>query len=178
MRTLLIIDMQNAWIDEHPRFQIGAVTQKINRLSERFRQLSLPVIFIQHQDGLVLPKAEPWQIHADLIQAETDHYSDKDACDSFADTNLKNLLDKLGSSSLTICGLATEFCVNTTVLASLSQGFNVTAISDAHTTADRPHLAAEAIIDHHNWVWTNMSVQKTRQLRVLDCKAYLEELGW
>lgn len=177
MQTLLIIDMQNAWIDEHPRFQIGAVTQKINQLSERFRQLSLPVIFIQHQDTVVVPNTEPWQIHADFNQAETDYFSNKTACDSFASTNLKDLLYKLGSSSLTICGLATEFCVNSTMYASLSQGFDVTVIADAHTTADRPHLSAEAIINHHNWVWTNMAVPKTQQLRVLNCDTYLNELN-
>ena len=177
MQTLLIIDMQNAWIDEHPRFQIGAITQKINQLSEQFRQLSLPVVFIQHQDSVVVPNSMPWQIHRDFVQANTDHYSNKTACDSFADTNLKSLLEKLGSNSLTICGLATEFCVNTTLSASLSHGFDVTVIADAHTTADRPHLTAEAIINHHNWVWSNMAVPKTQQLKVLECYAYLEELN-
>ena len=29
-------------------------------------------------------------------------------------------------------------------------------LSDGHTTGDRPHLAAEKVIEHYNWIWQNM----------------------
>lgn len=176
MQTLLIIDMQNAWIDEHPRFDLKAITQRINLLSETFRQSDSPVIFIRHQDDKVRTDSKEWEVHQDLIQTDGDHYINKTACDAFADTNLKTLLEKLGSTSVVICGLATEFCVDTTVRASLSQGYDVIALADAHTTANRLHLSAEAIIQHHNWVWTAIAAPEHRKIQVINTHDYLKTL--
>ena len=29
-------------------------------------------------------------------------------------------------------------------------------VEDGHTTSDRPHISAETVIAHYNWVWQNM----------------------
>lgn len=29
-------------------------------------------------------------------------------------------------------------------------------VKDGHTTGDGPHLKAEKVIEHYNWVWQNM----------------------
>lgn len=50
--------------------------------------------------------------------------------------------------------------------AALSLGFDVIALSDAHTTGDRPHLSAERIIEHHNWVWANLAAPQGSKLTV------------
>ncbi|MBC3872045.1 isochorismatase family protein [Undibacterium flavidum] len=176
MQTLLIIDMQNAWLDEHPRFDIEAIKQRINLTSKQFRQSGWPVIFVQHEDENVRVGSKEWDIHQDLIRVDGDHYIHKTACDAFANTNLKVLLRELGSSSLTLCGLATEFCVDTTIRASLSQGYDVIALSDAHTTANRPHLTAETIIQHHNWMWTNIAAPQHRKIQVISTHDYLKNI--
>lgn len=176
MHTLLIIDMQNAWIDEHPRFNLRTVIEKINQLSDHFRRASLPVIFIQHHDNLVHINSDGWGIHQDLHQQSNDYFINKTACDAFAATTLEDRLHQLGSSSLIICGLATEFCVDTTLRASLSKGFDVIAVADAHTTADRPHAKAEAIIQHHNWIWTHIAAPQKRTIQVLDTNDCLKRI--
>ena len=67
---------------------------------------------------------------------------------------------------LFVCGFATEFCVDTTVRAAASRGMDIVVLSDAHTTSNRPHLDAESIIAHHNWVWSNMAVPANSTLTV------------
>ncbi len=49
---------------------------------------------------------------------------------------------------------ATEFCVDTTVRSAAVLGYHVWAPEDGHTTSDRPHLPAEKVIQHHNYIWS------------------------
>ena len=50
-RALLIIDMQKgSFMPKTPRFDTFGVVKRINELTELFRELNFPLIFIQH-DG-------------------------------------------------------------------------------------------------------------------------------
>ena len=44
----------------------------------------------------------------------------------------------------------TEYCVDTTARRAVSMGYDVTLVSDAHTTIDNKLLTAAQIIAHHN----------------------------
>lgn len=159
MKTLLVIDMQNAWLNrDTPRFDQQGVILRINQAARHIREQGGHVIFIQHCDTDAIPGEDGWQLDAGLVVFEGDRRIDKTACDAFADTVLFDLLLERDAKTLVIAGLATEFCVDTTVRAAISMGFDVIALSDAHTTGDRTHLSAEQIIEHHNWVWANLAV--------------------
>ncbi len=159
LKTLLVIDMQNAWLNrETPRFDRDGVIERINKVARHMRAQGSQVIFIQHCDSDVLPSQDGWKLDTGLEVLEDDRKIDKTACDAFADTVLFDLLLERDSKTVIIAGLATEFCVDTTVRAALSMGFDVIALSDAHTTGDRAHLSAHQIIEHHNWVWANLAV--------------------
>lgn len=62
-----------------------------------------------------------------------------------------DLLRSRGVDHLYISGLQTEFCVDASCRSALSKDYQVTLISDGHTTGDAD-LGAQQIIDHHNWV--------------------------
>jgi nicotinamidase-related amidase len=159
LKTLLVIDMQNAWLNrDTPRFDQRGVIDRINRAARHVRGQGGQVVFIHHCDNDAIPCEDGWQLDPGLEALEDDRRIDKTACDSFADTVLFDHLQDREAETLIISGLATEFCVDTTVRAALSMGFNVIALSDAHTTGDREHLSAEKIIEHHNWVWSNLAV--------------------
>lgn len=164
--TLLVIDMQNAWLDEHPRFDAAGVIDRINNIANQYRKNGSRVIFIRHYCDEVPVESPGFKLHPALASETSDVFVDKTACDPFDRTDLLDQLRAIGSDHVTICGLATEFCIDTAVRTCLSQGFDVTVISDAHTTADRPHLSAEAIIKHHNWVWENFAAPQGRTIRV------------
>ncbi len=170
MNALLVIDMQNAWLNgATQRHDKHGVIERINRVAREMRNRGEPIIFIYHTDAEALTGSPAWQVDSALRIEADDQNSEKTACDAFAGTDLGEQLRAVGVDTLYLCGLATEFCVDTTLRAALSQGFNVVALADAHTTGDRPHLTAPQIIEHHNWTWTNLAVPKGRTIAVTTC---------
>jgi nicotinamidase-related amidase len=168
MKTLLVIDMQNAWLDDpaKPCFDTAGVVQRINHAAACVRADGGRVVFVQHANEEAVLGTEAWKIIPTLKVCPEDATVDKCACDSFADTSLAQELAVNGSDPLYICGFATEFCHDSTVRAAASRGLNVVVLSDAHTTSNRAHLGAEAIIAHHNWVWSNLALPANSTLAV------------
>lgn len=168
MNILLIIDMQNAWLANpaNPCFDSAGVVARINHAAASIRRQGGRVVFVQHADEDAAMGSAAWDIIPTLDVGSQDAKVDKTACDSFADTDLAAHLEALDGDTLYISGFATEFCVDTTVRAAGSRGLNIVVLSDAHTTSDRPHLDANGIITHHNWVWEHMAVAATSTLEV------------
>lgn len=159
-KALLIIDMQKgSFTPQTPRFDSDGVVQRINELSELFRQSKLPVIYIQHDGtgtGEFEKNASDWEILDSLHVEVNDISIDKYANDVFYNSELQSKLSELDVSELFITGCATDFCVESSIQSALVKEYNVTVVSDGHTTGERPHLKAEKIIEHYNWVWQNM----------------------
>jgi len=168
MNKLIVIDMQNAWLSDPatPRLDAAAVVERINAAAACVRKQGGEVIYIQHVDDHATEDSHGWQIIASLNVAGSDSRINKRACDSFAGTCLEEMLDIARLDTLYVCGLATEFCVDTTIRAAASRALNIVVLSDAHTTSDRPHMDAASIIAHHNWVWSNMAVPAGTTLAV------------
>lgn len=174
MDVLLIIDMQQG-LFEQPRHQDAQVIANVNRLADHVRAQAGRVIYVQHEEpGSELALHSPgWQLHADLTPAPTESRVRKTACDSFLGTELGFLLAEQAVDRLLICGCATDFCVDTTLRSAAGKGFEVTVLTDAHTTADRPHLSAEQIIEHHHWMWRHLSLPEGRSVTLLTTEALL-----
>jgi nicotinamidase-related amidase len=165
--ALLIIDMQvTLFRKATPRFDSEAVIQRINALADTVRSVGGTVIFIQHEGPGLEPGSEGWEILPSLVHASEDLTISKQACDAFYETNLADSLKQWGITKLIITGCATDFCVDTTIRAAASRDYEVIVVEDGHTTTDRPHLKAEAIIQHHNWIWKNLILPRS-QVEVL-----------
>lgn len=179
MNILVVIDMQKALFDE-PRFKQEYVISNINQLITATRTSGGKVIHVQHNgdatDGLE-PFSVGWQIVDDIDQKSSDIYIHKTICDSFYETELANIIDSLNPEQVIFCGCATDFCVDTTIRSAVSHELPVTVASDAHTTANRPHLGAEVIIGHHNWMWENLIVS-AGEIRVIETESILETLNF
>lgn len=165
-KALLVIDMQKgSFTPETPRYDTSGVVSRINALATQFRVSGNPVLFIQH-DGTTMnefvPQTPEWDLLDELIVEPNDLRIDKYANDVFYQSNLQATLSRLGVKELYITGCATDFCVESTVQSALSKDFEITVIADGHTTGDRPHLKAEQVIAHYNWVWQNMIPTKGR----------------
>lgn len=169
MKTLLIIDMQNAWLANpaSPCADTDGVAHRINHAARQVRAQGGKVIFVQHANEDAPVGSTAWQTIPALEQAANDGIVHKLAADAFAATDLAAQLEANATSTLYVSGFATEFCVDTAVRAAASRGLQVVALSDAHTTADRPHMAAPAIIAHHNWIWAGLPVTAGSSLAVL-----------
>jgi nicotinamidase-related amidase len=160
MKALLVIDMLvGVFKSETPRFDAEGVVQRINLLSNYFRENGDKVIFIQHdgtRENIFLPGSSDWNILPTLIQNSDDIVLAKTANDSFYNTDLEMVLKKYNISELFITDCATDFCVAATVHSALTKDYNVVVVTDCHTTANRPHLSAEKVIQYHHWIWENM----------------------
>ncbi len=76
----------------------------------------------------------------------------KTTFDSFHRTDLVQILKQHAPMQHLICGMHTEFCIDTTTRRALALGYPVVPVADAHTTEDREHLSASQIIRHRNVV--------------------------
>lgn len=158
--ALLIIDVQRGLFDQPPRpFEADAMIARINGLAEQARRAHVPVVFIQHErpSGFLEQGSESWRLHADLVVAEGDAMVRKKTPDSFLRTDLAELLSSWDTEELTICGYASEFCVDTTTRRAAALGYPVVLVADAHTTHDKAHASAQQIRDHHNATLSNMT---------------------
>jgi nicotinamidase-related amidase len=80
----------------------------------------------------------------------------KTSPDAFHRTELERVLGEHAITELVICGMHTEFCVDTTTRRALALGFPVTLVGDAHTTEGNRHLSAVQVIRHHNETLANI----------------------
>jgi nicotinamidase-related amidase len=165
--ALLVIDMQVGLFEGAERFDADGVVRRINALAHAVRGKGGVVVFIQHEDeGAYVRGAPGWRILPALESRPEDVYIRKTACDSFYRSELDDVLRELQITRLFITGCATDFCVDTTLRSAASKDYEVVVVADGHTTADRPHLAAEKIIEHHNWMWARL-ILPGRPVKVL-----------
>ena len=157
--AVLVIDMQQALCSgEEAAHDIERVTQRVNGLTRSAREARAPVFLVQHEEdeGSLQYGTEGWQLARSLETAPGDIRLRKRACDSFLNTELQALLQQHGVRHLVICGLQTDFCVDTTVRRALSLGYDVTLAADAHSTCGNGVLTAPQIVAHHNRVLGNL----------------------
>ncbi|ELR72861.1 Isochorismatase [Fulvivirga imtechensis AK7] len=159
-KALLIIDMQKgSFTPVTPRYDTAGVVKRINLLAQLFRKNDLPVIFVQHdgtKGGAFIPNTTEWELLAELDVKANDIIVSKEANDAFYRTNLEKLLHELEVNHLVVTGCATDFCVESTIQSALTKNFDITVVSNGHTTGERPSLSAEKVIQHYNWIWKNM----------------------
>jgi nicotinamidase-related amidase len=159
--ALVIIDLQAGSFGpaNPPRHDAEALFARLNALARSVRERGGVVIWVHH-DGPPGDALEPgtpgWQLVPALEVRPGDETVRKTACDSFLGTRLDALLRARDPERVIVTGWATDFCVDTTVRASTGRGFNTWAPADGHTVSDRPHLAAAKVIEHHNWVWSDL----------------------
>lgn len=156
--ALLLIDMQNDVLHEKGaasglgvwKFARDAKTiESTKRAIEFARKNKIPVIYVKlvfrpdYADastgsfGKVLKetkalKSGTWgaEIVDELKPGPTDYIVDKKRASSFYSTDLEVLLKGLGRSTLIVCGVVTNFCVETTVRDAADRDFKVIVLKD------------------------------------------------
>lgn len=149
--ALLVIDMQRGVLVDC--FDADGVTERTATLVDRARSESVPVVWVQDHDDFA-EGTDDWELAAPLTRAEGEPLVRKVLRDSFADTDLAEVLDGLGITRLVVAGAQSDYCVRTTTQAAAVRGFDVTLVSDAHTTTDAEHdgvaISGEQIVAHTN----------------------------
>ena len=149
--ALLVIDMQRSLLDEGP-WQKDTLLKNVSFLIGRARSADVPVIFIR--DTRVEPDSK---LASSLERGPNDLVIFKDFCDSFLGTPLQSYLQEASVKDLVVCGMQTDYCIDTTCRRAASLGYHVQLAADAHSTFDHQYLPAAKIIAHHNRILRNFS---------------------
>ncbi len=161
MRTaVLVIDVQQGLCEgEGLAFDCDSVITRINQVTWMAREAGAPVIFVQHESnpGYLERGTEAWQLATGLSIQPGDITIPKTTPDSFLNTPLEVVLRAHQVERVIVCGMHTEFCVDTTVRRALALGYPVTLVDDAHTSAGNAVLTPQQVIQHHNVTLTEVT---------------------
>ena len=141
------------FVDSHAHIDGPEFDADRGEMVGRARAAGVPVVYVQHdggEDGPVPAGSPGWAIHPEVAPAAGEPVVRKRASDSFHETRLRQELEARGVRRLFVVGCRTEYCVDTTCRRAVSLGYDVTLVSDAHTTVDNGVLTAADIIAHHN----------------------------
>ena len=158
--AVLVIDMQQGLCEgEGAAFDCEGTISRINDVTRKARQAGVPVIFVQHESksGYLEHDTREWQLAEGLAIESADRRIRKTTPDSFLRTALEALLRELKVERLVICGMHSEFCVDTTARRALALGYPVVLVSDAHTSAGNAAISAQQVVAHHNATLTNIT---------------------
>jgi nicotinamidase-related amidase len=153
VKALLVIDVQNGVFSWEDTQVLGGDTllATVNGLIASAREAGAPIVFVQHEDEWLVPGSEYFEIVSDLdVRPDVDLMVVKRHGSALHDTTLEASLRDLGVDELVLCGLQTEFCIDSTVRHAHTLGFDVVLVGDAHSTFDSPVVPAAQIIAHHN----------------------------
>jgi nicotinamidase-related amidase len=156
--ALLVIDVQNGVVaDTHNRDDVIA---NINTVVDKARGEDAPVIWVQHSDDRLRWGSEGWQYVPELVRRDSEPLVHKTYGDSFEGTELEVLLAERGVGRLVVTGAQTDACIRATLHGAFVRGYDVTLVSDAHTTEDLSEYGApppDQVIAHTNLYWQDES---------------------
>jgi len=133
--ALLVIDVQDAVVEDG--FDSQGVVERIGRVVDAARAAGTPVIYIQHEDEWMTPGTEGWHIRPEVAPVVGEPLVAKRYPDAFAETELADTLSGLGVGHLIVTGAQSDGCIRATSHRALMEGYDVTLVSDAHTTSER-----------------------------------------
>ncbi|WP_043664529.1 cysteine hydrolase family protein [Streptomyces xylophagus] len=149
-RALIVIDVQESF-RARPLWETISdpkIAEQANRLVRLARQAGDLVVWVLHSEpgsGDVFdPALGHVRLMDELERAEGEPLLHKTSHNAFTTTNLQQILTEHGVRELTVCGIRTEQCVETTTRVASDFGYQVTFVTDATATNPIPHREAPA----------------------------------
>ena len=137
----MVIDIQNDYFPGGAMELVGSksAAEVAARVKAKFRETGDPIINVQHianREGATffLPGTAGAEIHESVAMGAGEIHIVKHYPNAFRETDLQSQLVALGITDLTVIGMMTHMCIDTTVRAASDLGFRVTVISDACAT--------------------------------------------
>ncbi|MBC5783880.1 cysteine hydrolase [Ramlibacter sp. USB13] len=147
--AILVIDVQQEFCGGPRSWDVNGLLSRINAVTRAAREAGAPVLFIQHE-GPALPHGSPgWHLAEGLRVEASDLRVPKTTPDAFLRSNVQELLQARHVGDVVVCGLHTQFCIDTTVRRALALGYPVTLVSDAHWPWTSEVLTPQQVIAHH-----------------------------
>jgi nicotinamidase-related amidase len=152
--ALMVIDVQQGVVGEaHRRDE---VVGNISALVEQAREARVPVVWVQHSGEELEQGSDAWQYVPELVRSDDEPLVHKTHGDSFAGTDLEEVLAAAGVGHLVVTGAESDACIRSTIHGAFVRGYDVTLVGDAHTAGDKSAWGAppvEQVIAHTNLYW-------------------------
>lgn len=158
--ALVVVDVQQGVM--HEAWDAPRVIGNVARTVERARAGGVPVIWVQHSGEQLSFGSPAWQWVPELAPGRGEPLIHKQFNSSFESTTLDEHLAGLDVSRIVLAGAATNWCIRATAYGALDRGYDVTLVSDAHTTEtveldDGSRIEAASIVRELNIAMTWLS---------------------
>ena len=152
MKTaFIIIDVQNILVETG--FETEKLLEKITYLQDQARSKNIEIIYVQHIETPEAQTSEDWQLSPLLKRQANEKVFQKRYNSMFKETGLKEYLDQQGIEQLVLCGMQTEYCVDTSVKVAFEYGYQLVIPEGAVTTFDGDDIPAETINEFYEDIW-------------------------
>lgn len=140
--AIVMIDAQREYVDGQLVLPgVEAALLEGSRLLSAARQAARPVIHVRHKGragGLFDPETTAYTIADPVLPVGDEPVVTKTLPNSFAGTELAELLANLKIKNLLVAGFMTHMCVSSTVRAATDLGYRSAVIASACATRDLP----------------------------------------
>ena len=152
MKTaFIIIDVQNIVVETG--FKTDSLLEKISYLQNQARSKNIEIIYVQHIENPEAQISEDWQLSELLNRKPDEKVFQKKYNSILKETGLREYLDKQGIEKLVLCGMQTEYCVDTSVKVAFEYGYQLIIPEGTCTTFDGKDIPAETINKFYEGIW-------------------------
>jgi nicotinamidase-related amidase len=153
--ALVIIDVQKGmWSHpDYPPYDGEGVLARIAVLIEKARAAGTPIMYVQHHgagDHPFQPGKPGFPFHDSIAPQPGDDVTVKHESSAFHGTDFDAKLKRARIDHLVVTGMQSEYCVDSAIRGAHERGYQVTLVSDAHSTGDTKAAKAETIIAIQN----------------------------
>ena len=159
--ALLIVDMQNFFLDSHsPTFTCGgvAILPVLKRMAKIFREKNRPIIYTKHVhhpdnldsgimgwwwEGMCIEGSPESEIHPDIAPLPSEKVILKHRYSAFYNTDLETILRCMKIEDLVITGTMTNMCCESTARDAYYRDYRVFFLADGTGSINEEmHLAS------------------------------------
>ncbi|PLY07899.1 MAG: cysteine hydrolase [Arcobacter sp.] len=144
--ALLLIDFQNDYFSsfEGAKWKLNKTEEAANnalKLLTKFREEEMNIIHVRHEflsedAPFFTPNSNGAKIHDTLLPKDGEYQILKNSANSFKNTSLKELLDKLEVENLVIVGAMSHMCIDAVTRAASDYEYNCFVAHDSCATLD------------------------------------------
>lgn len=158
--ALLVIDMQRYFLERGADASLAqgpGIIPRVLSLIGAFRKAHLPIVFTRHahrRDGPAGQMERWWrgrlpregdqqsELIASIVPEPGEIFLTKTRYSAFEGTDLDDQLRSRGATTVVLCGVMTNLCVETTARHAFMKDFQPVVISDACAANDEAHHRA------------------------------------
>jgi nicotinamidase-related amidase len=147
-QALIVIDIQESFrqLPSWAAISDPGIAGQADRLVQAARDRDDLVVWVLHAEPGTGTPFDPAAGHVRLIHPLAPRAGEpvitKTSHNAFTTTNLQQLLTERGIAGLTVCGIRTEQCCETTARLAADLGYRVTFVTDATATSPIEHRDA------------------------------------